>query len=105
MCQQVTIKYDHRHYYLQIQCLLVGLSKPKPHLPLQPTKIVMLDPGICTFHRIVDSEGRFGEIGEVQVEHLVCIAKKADHIQVHIDTWLQGHSQKGKHKRACCCLR
>ncbi len=91
MRQQVTIKYDHGCYYLQIQCLLVGLSEPKLHLPSQPTKIVALDPGICTFHGIADSEGHFGEIGEVQVERLVCIAKKADHIQVQIDTQLQGH--------------
>ncbi len=58
----------------------MGLSKPKLHLPLQPTKIIALDPGICTFNEIVDLEGHFGEIGEAQVECLVCIAKKADHI-------------------------
>ncbi len=104
-CQQVTIKYNHGCYYLQVQCLLVSLSEPKLHLPLQPTKIIMLNLGICTFHGIADLEGCFGEIGEVQVEYLVCIAKKADHIQVQIDTQLQGHSQKDKQKRARCHLR
>ncbi len=86
MHQQVTIKYNHGCYYLQVQCLLVGLSEPKLHSPSQPTKIITLNPGICTFHGIVDSEGCFGKIGEAQVEHLVCIAKKADHIQAQIDT-------------------
>ncbi len=65
----------------------------------------MLDLGICTFHGIIHLEGGFGEIDKVQVKHLVCIAKKTDHIQVQIDTQLQGHSQKGKCNRACCCLR
>lgn len=95
--QQITIKYDHGRYYLQVQRLLPNIAHVR--LP-SPVKIVALDPGIRTFHGMADSEGRFGEIGEAQIERLIRVSKKADRIQSHIAKDLQGPKNKRKRHKA-----
>ncbi|QPB44359.1 Transposase [Medusavirus stheno T3] len=103
--QQITIKYDHGRYYLQVQCLL------SPDLPLrtmsttEPVRAVALDPGVRTFFGTYDSSGRFGDIGDGQIERIIRVAKKADRIQSHIATDLQGPKNKAKRRKARRRLR
>jgi hypothetical protein len=53
--QQITIKYDHGRYYLQVQCLLSADLKLRPLLPTEPVRAVALDPGVRTMFGMYDS--------------------------------------------------
>lgn len=96
---QTTLRYLNGRYHLMIQCLI---NKAPPRADPEAARFVGLDPGVRTFNAFFDHEGRFGTIGEGQVDRLIRVAKRADRIKAHIDTRLlpKGGGKNKKRQRA-----
>jgi hypothetical protein len=102
--KQITVKYDRGRYYLQVQRMLPANVGQRARSPTAPARIAALDPGIRTFQGLADSSGRFGEVGEAQVERLVRVSKKADRVRSLIDIDLSGPANKSRRRKVWCCL-
>jgi len=102
--KQATLRYDRGRYHLLVQCLFVEPPKRASDLS-RPVSAIALDPGIRTFHGAFDTRGRFGEIGEGQIERIIKVAKRADRVKSRMGTKLQATTDSAKRKRARRRLR